>query len=57
MAQPTPGNHPIKTPGPGVYGFVATALGASMWFWVRAFSWKFFRRRYFMTLMADSQQD
>ncbi|KAK2871563.1 hypothetical protein FQN49_003054 [Arthroderma sp. PD_2] len=28
-------NHPIKVPpGPPLYRFAATALGASMWFWL-----------------------
>ncbi|KZZ90603.1 hypothetical protein AAP_03698 [Ascosphaera apis ARSEF 7405] len=35
MAQPNPGSHPIRAPqGPNVYKFAATALGASMWFWL-----------------------
>lgn len=32
---PSTNNHPIKVPpGPPLYRFAATALGASMWFWV-----------------------
>ncbi|KAI5294118.1 hypothetical protein KEM52_004678, partial [Ascosphaera acerosa] len=35
MAGPTSSpTHPIKAPGPGIYRFVGTALGASMWFWL-----------------------